>query len=298
MHGEHAPGPVTATRDGAVLLVTIDNPPVNALSHAVRKGLLAAVALLETDASLRAMVVASTGRTYIGGADIREFSGPRLDPLLNRVCATIDSCDKPIVAAIHGAALGGGFEVALAAHARVAAPRVEVAFPEVLLGLLPGAGGTQRAPRLCGADVALDLMLTGKPLSAHAAMAAHLIDVVDDEPVPTALKLARALASQEAPLPRARDGRALDSREATDNAIAAARASLPEQHVGLYSPARIIDCVERAAILPFDEGCAYEAQAFVDCLASPQRAVLVERFFAERAARKGPPATPGSADPS
>ncbi|GAB1343806.1 enoyl-CoA hydratase/isomerase family protein [Gemmatimonas sp.] len=298
MHAEDAPGPVTAARDGDVLLVTIDNPPVNALSHAVRKGLLAAVALLETDASLRAMVVASTGRTYIGGADIREFSGPRLDPLLNRVCAAIDECDKPIVVAIHGAALGGGFEIALAAHARVAAPRAEVAFPEVLLGLLPGAGGTQRAPRLCGAQAALDLMLTGKRLSAHAALAAHLIDIVDDEPLPTALRVAQALASQTAPLPRARGGRALADQAATARAIAAARAALPVQYAGLYSPARIIDCVERAATLPFDEGCAYEAQAFAECLASPQRAVLVERSFAERAARKGPPTTPESAAPS
>jgi 3-hydroxyacyl-CoA dehydrogenase len=298
MHAEDAPGPVTATRDGDVLLLTIDNPPVNALSHAVRKGLLAAVALLETDASLRAMVVASTGRTYIGGADIREFSGPRLDPLLTRVCAAIDDCAKPIVAAMHGAALGGGFEVALAAHARVAATWVEVAFPEVLLGLLPGAGGTQRTPRLCGADIALDIMLTGKRMSAHAAQAAHLIDVIDDEPVAAATTLARALANDGAPLPRARRGRALDDRAEWEHAIAEARATLTTQHAGLYSPARIIDCVERAATLSFEEGCAYEAQAFLDCLASPQRAVLVERFFAERVARKAPVPMPESAAPS
>lgn len=278
--------PVSTQREDDVLVVTIDHPPVNALSHAVRQGLVAAVVELETDASLRAMVVASTGRVFIGGADIREFSGPRLDPMLNAVGARLDACPKPIVAAMHGAALGGGFEVALAAHARVASPGAEVAFPEVLLGLLPGAGGTQRAPRLCGAALALDLMLTGRKLPAHEALAAGLIDAIDDDPRTAALAMARTLADAGGALPRARHGAALADIAAVSDALAAARATLDTQFAGLYSPARIIDCVEVAATRPFDEGCAFEAQAFLDCLASPQRAVLIERFFAERAARK------------
>lgn len=286
--------PVTTTRDGDVLVVTIDHPPVNALSHAVRQGLMAAVALLATDASLRAMVIASTGTIFIGGADIREFGGPRLSPMLNDVCAALDACTKPIVSAVHGAALGGGFEVALASHGRVASPAAVVAFPEVLLGLLPGAGGTQRAPRLCGASLALDLMLSGRKLPAADALTAGLIDAVDDDPRAAAVAMARALAARGDVLPRARHGGALSDRAAVAATLAAARTTLPTAHAGLYSPARIIDCVEVAATCPFDEGCAYEAQAFLDCLASPQRAVLVERFFAERAARKGanpPPMT-------
>lgn len=284
--------PVRTTRAGDVLVVTIDHPPVNALSQAVRQGLLAAVLLLEADASLRAMVLHSTGRVFIGGADIREFSGPRLEPLLNRVCAHIEACHKPIVVAMQGAALGGGLEVALAAHYRIAAPVVEVAFPEVLLGLLPGAGGTQRAPRLCGAPLALDLMLTGRRIDAAGALAAGLIDRVDAHPLDAALTVARQLTEPGTALRRARDGTALDDTAAVAEAIAAARTTVATHHQGRYSPARIIDCVEVAATRPFDAGCAYEAQAFLDCLASPQRAELVEQFFAQRAARKAGPSGP------
>lgn len=278
--------PVRTVREGDVLVVTIDHPPVNALSHAVREGLMAAVAQLDTDASLRAMVITSAGAIFIGGADIREFGGPRRSPMLPEVCAALEACTKPVVAAVHGAALGGGFEVALACHGRIASPAAVVAFPEVLLGLLPGAGGTQRASRLCGAPLALDLMLSGRKLPAADARAAGLIDVIDDDPRAAALTMARALMAEAPTLPRARDGGALRDQTAVAVAVAAARATLPTAHAGLYSPARIIDCVEVAATRPFDEGCAYEAQAFLDCLASPQREVLVARFFAERAARK------------
>jgi 3-hydroxyacyl-CoA dehydrogenase len=288
---DHAPTavPVSTRRDGDILVVTIDHPPVNALAQPVRAGLLAAVTLLEIDASLRGMVLMSTGRVFIGGADIREFAGPRLEPLLTTVCARLEQCAKPIVAAVHGAALGGGFEVALAAHARVAAPDAVVAFPEVLLGLLPGAGGTQRAPRLCGAALAIELMLTGRRLSAAEAYDAGLIDAVHEDVGDAALALARALAGSASQpgytLPRARHGTALRDSDATVTAVAAARAALPTTHAGLYSPMRIVDCVEFAATHAFDEGAAYESQAFLDCLASPQRAALVHLFFAEREAK-------------
>lgn len=281
--------PVIVTRDDDVLVVTIDHPPVNALSHAVRRGLVEAVDQLARDETLRAMVIASTGKVFIGGADIREFGGPRLEPYLNSVCARIDASHKPIVASVHGAALGGGFEVALASHGRVASPVATVAFPEVKLGLLPGAGGTQRSPRVCGATLALDLMLTGRAISAAEAKDAGLIDVIDDEPFTAAVSLARSLAQRVTSggvLPRARDGRALVDRAPVDAAIARARVQVTTQYADLYSPARIVDCVVAAASMPFDEGCAYEAQAFLDCLESPQRKVLVERFFAERAAKK------------
>lgn len=280
--------PVQVERDGHVLVVTIDNPPVNALGQAVRAGLLDAVEQLERNADLRAMVLRSNGRVFIGGADIKEFGGPRLAPHLNALCNSMEACAKPIVAAIHGAALGGGFEVALASHYRVASASAELAFPEVLLGLLPGAGGTQRAPRLTGATLALDLMMTGRRLPAHDAQRAGLVDRIDDDPRAAALAWAHQLAATHTPPPRARDGTALTDREESLRAVATARATLETRHAGLYSPARICDCVEAAITLPFDEGSAYEAQAFLDCLASPQRAVLVEKFFAERAARKPP----------
>lgn len=278
--------PVQTMRDGNVLVVTIHHPPVNALSHAVRVGLMAAVDEVQADSTLDAMLLCSTGTVFIGGADIREFSGPRLDPMLNAVCQRLEACPKPVVAALQGAALGGGLEVALAAHYRVASPAVEVAFPEVLLGLLPGAGGTQRAPRLAGADLALDLMLTGRRLPAQQALEAGLVDRVHDEPVQEALSLARALGAARAVPRRSRDGAALQPASFAEAAIAAARAALPARYPNLYSPARIVDCVEAALTREFDDGCAYESAAFLDCLASPQRQALVYAFFAEREARK------------
>lgn len=283
--------PVQVARDGHVLVVTIDNPPVNALGQAVRAALFAAAEQLDSDDTLHAMMLCSVGNVFIGGADIREFSGPRLGPQLNVVCHRLEACTKPIVAAIHGAALGGGFEVALASHYRVASPNADVAFPEVLLGLLPGAGGTQRAPRLAGAAIALDLMLTGRRYSAPDAQYVGLIDRVEDDVYSAALAWAHELAAQRATPRRARDGSALAERAVALATVAAVRATIATTHAGLYSPARICDCVEAAITQSFDDASAYEANAFLDCLASPQRAVLVEKFFAERAARKMAPPT-------
>lgn len=277
---------VSTRREGDVLVVTINHPPVNALSQPVRAGLMAAVTLLEIDASLKAMVIESVGTVFIGGADIREFGGPRLEPGLNAVCMHMDTCAKPIVVAMQGAALGGGFEIALAANVRVASPAAEVGFPEVLLGLLPGAGGTQRAPRLCGAKLALDLMLTGRRLSASAAVEVGLIDMIATDPVVAAIARARELVVDRGALPRARYGTALRDRGEVAAAVADARAQIAARNDGLYSPARIVDCIEVAGTEEFDRGFAYEAHAFLDCLESPQRHELVAKFFAEREARK------------
>jgi 3-hydroxyacyl-CoA dehydrogenase len=277
--------PVQTARDGDVLMVTIDHPPVNALSHAVRVGLMAAMDELDADVTLRAMVIASTGAVFIGGADIREFAGPRLDPMLNVVCHRLEASAKPVVAAVQGPALGGGLEVALAAHYRVASPTASIAFPEVLLGLLPGAGGTQRAPRLAGAALALDLMLTGRRLTAPEAVAAGLIDRLHEHPLQEALVVAHELAAATATPRRTRDGAALQPPERAEAAIAAARDRLLADYPNLYSPARIVDCVEAALTREFEDGCAYEAAAFMDCLASPQRQALVHVFFAEREVR-------------
>jgi 3-hydroxyacyl-CoA dehydrogenase len=273
-----------APRD--LLVVTIDNPPVNALGHAVREALLQAAERLDADPTLGAMVLRSTGPVFVGGADIREFSGPRRDPLLNVVCDRVNACAKPVVAAMQGAALGGGFEIALAAHYRVAAPAVEVAFPEVLLGLLPGAGGTQRAPRLCGAALALDLMLTGRRLSAADAVAAGLLDVLANDPIAHAVLWAQQLASAGGPVRRARDGQALRDTAAAHAAIEMARERVQRDLAGRFAPARIVECVAAAVDLPYEDGAAVEARAFLECLASPEREALVQRFFAERAARK------------
>ena len=270
---------------GPVLVVTIDHPPVNALSHAVRVGLMQAAELLDGHDGLRAMVIRSTGTVFIGGADIREFSGPRRDPMLNAVCHRIEACTKPVVAAVQGAALGGGFEVALASHYRVAAPSAEVAFPEVLLGVLPGAGGTQRAPRLCGAALALELMLTGRRLAAPDALAAGLLDRLAEDPVADAVAWATALGASAAQPRRSRDGTALIPRVDHEAVVREARDRVGREQAHLTAPAQIVACIDAALHLPFDDGSAVEAAAFMTCLASPQRAALVHLFFAERSVR-------------
>ncbi len=278
--------PVRWTHDDGVLIVTIEHPPVNALSHAVREGLSQAILLLANDDALHAMLLCSTGQVFIGGADIREFSGPRQAPMLNEICRELEASDKPIVVAMHGVALGGGFEVALAAHYRVAAPAVELAFPEVLLGLLPGAGGTQRAPRLCGATLALDLMLSGRRLSAVEALRSGLIDRIADDPTTEALTWAHALAKHAATPRRARDGGALRDVAVHLAALRAAERDVAARSGHLFSPARIVACVEAAVLRPFDEGMAFESAAFLECLESPPRRALVHLFFAEREVKR------------
>src|SRR5262245_915456 len=169
---------VRSSRDGDVAVVTVDNPPVNAISHAVRKGLYDAAAAADADASVTAIVLACAGRTFMAGADITEFGKPWADPGLREVVLRLEDCRKPVVAAIHGTALGGGFEIALGCHYRCAVASAQVGFPEVNLGLLPGAHGTQRLPRLVGIRAALDMIVSGKPASATQARALGAIDEV------------------------------------------------------------------------------------------------------------------------
>ncbi|MFC2968728.1 3-hydroxyacyl-CoA dehydrogenase NAD-binding domain-containing protein [Acidimangrovimonas pyrenivorans] len=276
-------------RDG-VAVVSVDNPPVNALGHAVRRGLVDAIAVAEADSRVRAVVIAAAGRTFPAGADIREFGKPPEDPWLPEVCDRIEACSKPVIAALHGTALGGGFEVALAAHYRIALASARVGLPEVTLGILPGAGGTQRTPRLIGAEQALRLMLTGKPIGAAEAMAMGLIDgVVEDDLLEQAVALAVMLADEgKGPRPTRdrRDG--MRDPVAYEAAIKAARDGLKAPR--LPAPGRIIDCVEAALLLPFDNGLAFERAAFEDCVTSPESAGLRHAFFAERRAAKIPEA--------
>ncbi|MGJ7918558.1 3-hydroxyacyl-CoA dehydrogenase NAD-binding domain-containing protein [Massilia sp. LXY-6] len=274
---------------GDILLVSIDNPPVNALGVAVRSGLLAAIEAADADPAVAAVVLVGAGRAFIGGADIREFGKPPMAPALPDVCNRIEACGKPVVAAIHGPALGGGLEVALAAHYRLALPAARMGLPEVQLGLLPGAGGTQRTPRLIGAQAALDLMLSGRHVDAAEALALGLVDRVGDgDPVEQGLAYARELVAAGAPVRLTRDAAALADREAQGAAIEAARLDTAKKSRGLFSPAKIVDAVQGALDLPFAEGLALERKLFLECLDSPQRAGLVHAFFAEREAAKSP----------
>lgn len=277
---------------GVVLELIIDNPPVNALSHAVRVGLAAGIAAAGRDASVAAVVIRADGenggRTFPAGADITEFGKPALAPLLPDLCNLVEACAKPVVAAVQGTALGGGLELAMAAHYRVARADAKLGLPEVGLGILPGAGGTQRMPRLIGAEQALRLMLGGRPVGAAEALALGLLDrVVEDGLETAALAMARA-AMGRTPVPtrERRDG--MRDGMAYQAAVAAAR--LHQRGARLPAPARIVDCVEAAQLLPFDQGLAYERRAFTDLVATPEAAGLRHAFFAERAAARMPEA--------
>ncbi|CAE6810326.1 Fatty acid oxidation complex subunit alpha [Paraburkholderia nemoris] len=281
---------VTRELRGKVLLVTIDHAPVNALSADVRRGLLAAIEAADADKAVEAVLIVGAGRNFVAGADIREFGKPPVPPSLPDVCNRIEACSKPVVAAIHGAALGGGLEVALAAHYRLAVNGAKLGLPEVQLGLLPGAGGTQRTPRLIGAQAALDLILSGRHAGAKEALALGLIDRLgsSDDILAEGLAYAHELLAAHAPVRRTRDAAALSDRAASLAAVATARAETAKKSRGLFSPLKIVDAVEAAIEQPFDEGLRLERKLFLECIDSPQRAGLIHAFFAEREVLKAP----------
>ncbi|SDM72882.1 3-hydroxyacyl-CoA dehydrogenase [Oryzisolibacter propanilivorax] len=282
---------VTTELHAGVLVVRIDNPPVNALGQPVRAGLLAAVEQAAASDAVRAVLLVGAGRAFIAGADIREFGKPPQAPALPEVLNRLELLDKPVIAAIHGPALGGGLEVAMAAHWRLALPGARLGLPEVNLGLLPGAGGTQRAPRLMGALAAAELMLSGRHLGAQAALDAGLVDQLadGDDPQAAGLAYARQLLAQGAGVRRTRD-RAISDAASAPAALDQLAAETAKKTRGLFSPARIIDCVHAALELPFEQGLQRERALFVECLNSPQRAGLVHAFFAERESAKIPEA--------
>lgn len=281
---------VRLEREGEVAVLVIDSPPVNALGLAVRAGLADGIAAASADDAVKAIVIRADGRTFPAGADISEFGKPPQDPWLPEVCNQIEACAKPVIAALHGTALGGGFEVALSAHWRIALASAKVGLPEVTLGILPGAGGTQRTPRLIGAEQALDMMISGKPIAAAKALAMGLLDeVVEDDLPGAALRLARKLIAEGAaprPTRERRDG--MRDAVAYEAAVAAARKAQASNR--LPGPRRIVDCVEAALLLPFDQGLQYERAAFSELVGSPEASGLRHAFFSERRAAKMPEA--------
>ena len=283
---------VVQTRlDGEVLVVTVNNPPVNALGQAVRAGLLAAVEQAAADAAVKAVLIVGEGKAFIAGADIREFGKPAMPPSLPEVCNAIEASGKLVVAAIHGAALGGGLEIALSAHYRLALPKAQLGLPEVNLGLLPGAGGTQRAPRVMGVRAATELMLSGKHLNAKAAVAAGLVDklVEGDDALAAGLAYTRELLAAGGAVRRTRDIEITDKMAALADLEALAIETAKKAR-GLFSPMKIIECAKAAVELPFEQGLAKERELFLQCLESPQRQGLIHAFFAEREVSKIPEA--------
>ncbi|MDE0529929.1 MAG: 3-hydroxyacyl-CoA dehydrogenase NAD-binding domain-containing protein [Albidovulum sp.] len=279
----------SSVRDG-IEIIAISNPPVNALSHQVRSELVASVERAASNPDVAGIIILGEGRTFPAGADIREFGRPPKAPWLPEVCNRIEAVQKPILAAIHGTALGGGLEIAAACHFRIADSNAQVGFPEINLGLLPGAGGTQRATRLCGVQPALDLMLSGKPINSSKAAEIGLIDEVAwRDLLPEAESFLRSRVSRSEPVRRSRDAwkDSLSGVEA-ESALLNCRKSIAGKPHALPAQIRIVECVEAATKVNFFDGLAKERRLFSECLASPQSSALRHVFFAERKAAKFP----------
>jgi 3-hydroxyacyl-CoA dehydrogenase len=286
------PNPVTITLHDSVAVIAVDNPPVNALSPGVPEALIQAFDAAEQNEAVSAIVVMGAGRTFIAGADINSLEraawGDRdaacdMHPLLAR----IEDCAKPVVMAIHGTALGGGLEIAMAGHFRVAVPEALVGQPEVNLGIIPGAEGTQRLPRLVGVAKALDMCVSGKPLKARDAQAAGLIDrVVEGDLVEGAVRFARNIGLTTRVRKTRERSENLGSAEENVPLFESARQLAAKTRRHQVAPQKAVEAIEAAASLPFDEGCERERALFFECVETEQAKALIHLFFAERASAR------------
>jgi 3-hydroxyacyl-CoA dehydrogenase len=276
---------VDLRREGEVAVVTVDNPPVNALKHEVRAGLTQALAQGRDDGAVKAVVIACAGRTFFAGADITEFGKPPQVPSLHDVIAAIEAMPKPVVAALHGTALGGGFELALACHFRVAVPGARVGLPEVKLGLLPGAGGTQRLPRLVGPEKALQMIVTGEPIGAAEARDDGIIDeIAEGDLTAAAIDFSRHVVREGRRLRLVRDR----EEKLIGEGFADAAEALTRRLRGREAPAACVEAVRNAIVLPFEEGLKRESDLFRKLVAGDQSKAQRHIFFAEREAAKVP----------
>jgi 3-hydroxyacyl-CoA dehydrogenase len=273
---------------GDVGIIWINNPPVNAISVGVREAMIDGVAKLNADPEIKAGVLACEGRTFMAGADITEFGKPPLSPGLHEAINAIENSPKPIVAAIHGTAFGGGLESALACHYRVAVATAQVGLPEVKLGILPGAGGTQRLPRLIGIEAALNIIVSGDPVPATQAAKVGVIDkIVEGDLLEGAIAFAKNLIATNAPAKKIRDIN-IDASKLPAGYFDETRKRVAKEKKNLFSPQRIVDALEAAATLSFDNGMTRERELFVQCQQNSQSKALQHVFFAERKAANIP----------
>jgi len=282
-----ATSPISTSRHGDVLIVKSNNPPVNALGAAVRQGLVAAIEEAEGDDGVKAVVIACEGQTFFAGADITEFGKPPVMPWLPTVVDTIENCSKPVVAAIHGTALGGGLEVALGCHYRVAVPTAKLGVPEVKLGLLPGAGGTQRLPRVAGVPRALEMATTGKMISAKQACDVGLVDrLIEGDLIPHAVAYAEEVRDIR-PLPKSseRDEKLAEARD-NPGLFDEYRKANARKFRGFEAPEANIQCIEAAVSKPFAEGVIVERTKFMELMGGTQAKAQQYFFFSERKAAR------------
>ncbi len=287
--------PVTLAKHGDVAVITIDNPPVNVLSHAVRSGLLECLSQAVADADIRAVVIICAGRTFIAGADITEFGKPPQSPSLLEVVATLDDCPKPIFAALHGTALGGGLETALACRYRIGLKTARIGLPEVHLGLIPGAGGTQRLPRVAGLNNALEMITSGRHVGAEEALAMGAIDEVvnGDDLLAAAIDFSRRTLAQGNLRSRTSE---LELEDSADNQdiVSTWKKRVSKKARGQESPLVALEAISQSIKLPFAEGLLKERELFLGCMGSAQSRALRHIFFAERAAAKLPDSIPNT----
>jgi 3-hydroxyacyl-CoA dehydrogenase len=284
---------VQFTKDNEIAVITINNPPVNALSPGVPEGISESIERINNDPEIKAAVLIGGGRTFVAGADIKEFGkmvsqktprGAGMLPFLLRV----EDCKKPIVVAIHGTAFGGGLELAMAGHYRVAAPAAQVGQPEVKLGIIPGAGGTQRLPRLAGVAAAVEMCADGKPVSADKALSLGIVDkIIDGDLLAGAIAFARGVSTKPAPKTRDRKEK-LGTPAENKTVFTIARESVRKKQRNLLAPLAAIDAIEAATKLSFEEGCKIEQELFTKCLFSDQSKALIHVFFGEREVAKIP----------
>lgn len=273
---------------GDIAILWVDNPPVNALSQVVREGLVKGIARAEADEATKAVVIAARGRTFMAGADIREFGKPPQPPFLPDVVERIEASQKPVVAAIHGTALGGGLEIAMGCHYRVARRDARLGLPEVTLGLIPGAEGTQRLPRLVGVPAALEMIVTGQPVAAPKALEMGLVDRLGGEDhVADAVTFAQELIAEGRGVRRTRD-LPVRTADLESDFFEKFEKKMWKRIRGQFAPQQAIRAVRAAIELPFEEGVRRERELFLECLANPQSAALRHAFFAERETARVP----------
>ncbi len=281
---------VSLEKQGEIGMLWIDNPPVNALGHPVRKGMQDGINMATGDDEIKAIVVICKGRTFCAGADIREFGKPPLEPHLPDVLNTFDQCTKPIIAAVHGTAFGGGLETALSSHFRVAVPTAQFGLPEVKLGLLPGAGGTQRLPRLIGPEKALPMIATGNPIRADKALKEGVIDeIIDGDLAEGAIAFAKKVLAENRPMRQVSAmTEKIEEARSKPEIFADYRKQLAKRARGFDAPEACVKAVEAAVNKPFAEGLKYERELFTELMMGSQSAAQRYYFFAERQVAKIP----------
>jgi len=277
--------PITVKVITSIAVINIDNPPVNALSQSVRQGLFDAIKINRERKHIKAMIITCLGKTFIVGADIKEFGNAPKKPYLPDLIHCIEDCEKPVIAAIHGSALGGGLEIAMGCHYRISTMSAYLGYPEIKIGLLPGATGTQRLPRLTNTKYSLDMMLHGNPISAKEALLTGIVDRVteDNYLIEDALKFAKEVIPKK--IRRVRD---LPAPRMTEEILEETRKKICIKNRNTFAHKRIIQCVEAAATLKYEDACKIEREKFLECLHSTQSSALRHLFFAERNANKIP----------